>query len=82
MLGKGKDVTYKSLLHSSLDMLIFLIRYAIRFIQGDPKNGNFWKIQKKLKKSNKKKLLTEIEPLTLWRRRFLKIFEHPVFKMW
>ena len=30
-----------------------------------PKNGNFWKTQQKLKKSNKKKLLTEIEPWQL-----------------
>ena len=29
------------------------------------KNGNFWKTQQKLKKSNKKNLLTEIEPLQL-----------------
>ena len=29
------------------------------------KNGNFWKTQQKLKKSKKKKLLTEIEPLQL-----------------
>ena len=29
------------------------------------KNGNFWKTQQKLKKSKKKKLLTEIEPLKL-----------------
>ena len=27
------------------------------------KNGNFWKTQQKLKKSKKKNLLTEIEPL-------------------
>ena len=27
------------------------------------KNGNFWKTQQKLKKSNKKNLLAEIEPL-------------------
>ena len=29
------------------------------------KSGNFWKTQQKLKKSKKKKLLTEIEPLQL-----------------
>ena len=29
------------------------------------KNGNFWKTQQKFKKSKKKKLLTEIEPLQL-----------------
>jgi len=29
------------------------------------KKGNFWKTQQKLKKSKKKKLLTEIEPLQL-----------------
>ena len=29
------------------------------------KNGNFWKTQQKLKKSKKKKILTEIEPLQL-----------------
>ena len=29
------------------------------------KNGNFWKPQQKLKKSKKKKLFTEIEPLQL-----------------
>jgi len=29
------------------------------------KNGKFWKPQQKLKKSKKKKLLTEIEPLQL-----------------
>ena len=34
-------------------------------IQSDTKNGNFWKAQQKLKKSKKKKLLTEIEPLKL-----------------
>jgi len=34
-------------------------------IQSDTKNGNFWKTQQKLKKSKKKKLLTEIEPLQL-----------------
>jgi len=34
-------------------------------IQGDTKNGNFLKTQQKLKKSKKKNLLTEIEPLQL-----------------
>ena len=34
-------------------------------IQVTQKNGNFWKTQQKLKKSKKKKLLTEIEPLQL-----------------
>ena len=34
-------------------------------LQGDKKIGNFWKTQQKLKKSKKKKLLTEIEPLQL-----------------
>ena len=29
------------------------------------KNGNIWKTQQKLKKSKKKNLLTEIEPLQL-----------------
>ena len=29
------------------------------------KNGNFWKTEQKLKKSKKKNLLTEIEPLQL-----------------
>ena len=29
------------------------------------KNGNFWITQQKLKKSKKKKILTEIEPLQL-----------------
>jgi len=29
------------------------------------KNGNFWKTLQKLKKSNKKNLLTETEPLLL-----------------
>ena len=29
------------------------------------KNGNFWKNQQKLKKSKKKNVLTEIEPLKL-----------------
>jgi len=29
------------------------------------KKGNFWKTQQKLKKSKKKNLLTEIEPLQL-----------------
>ena len=29
------------------------------------KDGNFWKTQQKFKKSKKKKLLTEIEPLQL-----------------
>ena len=29
------------------------------------KNGNFWKTQQKFKKSKKKNLLTEIEPLQL-----------------
>ena len=29
------------------------------------KNGNFWKTQQKLKKSKKKNLFTEIEPLQL-----------------
>ena len=32
-------------------------------VQGDTKNGNFWKTQQKLKKSKKKNLLIEIEPL-------------------
>ena len=32
-------------------------------IQNDTKKGNFWKTQQKLKKSNKKNLLAEIEPL-------------------
>ena len=35
-------------------------------IQNDTKkNGDFWKTQQKLKKSKKKNLLTEIEPLQL-----------------
>ena len=34
-------------------------------IQSDTKNGNFWKTQQKLKKSKKKNLLTETEPLQL-----------------
>ena len=34
-------------------------------VLGDTKNGNFWKTQQKLKKSKKKKLVTEIEPLQL-----------------
>jgi len=34
-------------------------------VQSDTKNGNFWNIQQKLKKSKKKNLLTEIEPLQL-----------------
>jgi len=34
-------------------------------VQGDTKKGNFWKPQQKLKKSKKKKILTEIEPLQL-----------------
>jgi len=33
--------------------------------QGDTKKGNFWNPQQKLKKSNKKNLLTEIERLQL-----------------
>jgi hypothetical protein len=54
---KSSKVSYKILLLS--DCTFFKL-------QGDPKNGNFWKIQKKkLKKSNKKNLLTEIEPLKL-----------------
>ena len=36
----------------------------LHIIQGDTKNGNFWKTQQKLKKS-KKKNLTEIETLQL-----------------
>ena len=39
--------------------------YAISIIQSDTKNGNYGKTQQKLKKSKKKKLLTEIEPLQL-----------------
>jgi len=35
------------------------------FIQGDTKKGTFENPQQKLKKSKKKKLLTEIEPLQL-----------------
>ena len=38
------------------------------------KTGNFWKTQQKLKKSKKKKLLTEIEPLKL--RRILQSMQH------
>ena len=34
-------------------------------IQGDTKNANFWKTQQKLKKSEEKNLMTEIEPLQL-----------------
>ena len=34
-------------------------------IQVTQKNWNFWKPQQKLKKSKKKNLLTEIEPLQL-----------------
>ena len=34
-------------------------------LQDDTKKGNFWKTQQKLKKSKKKNLLTEIEPLQL-----------------
>ena len=39
--------------------------YVYVYIQVTQKNGNFWKTQQKLKKSKKKKLLTEIEPLQL-----------------
>jgi len=38
-------------------------KWSPLLIQGDKKNGNFWKTQQKLKKSKKKKLLTKIEPL-------------------
>ena len=34
-------------------------------VQGDTKKGTFEKTQQKLKKSKKKNLLTEIEPLQL-----------------
>ena len=34
-------------------------------VQSDTKMGNFWKKQQKLKKSKKKKLLTEIEKLQI-----------------
>ena len=37
----------------------------LRFLQSDTKNGNIRKTQQKLKKSKKKNLLTEIEPLQL-----------------
>ena len=40
-------------------------RIEATHIQGGTKNGNFWKTQQKLKKSKKKNLLTEIEPLKL-----------------
>ena len=43
----------------------YFVAYRITLIQSDTKNGNFWKTQQKLKKSKKKNLLTEIEPLQL-----------------
>ena len=41
------------------------IPWLVGELQGDTKKGNFWKTQQKLKKSKKKKLLAEIEPLQL-----------------
>ena len=38
---------------------------AAIYTEWHTKNGNFWKTQQKLKKSKKKKLLTEVEPLQL-----------------
>jgi hypothetical protein len=34
-------------------------------IQGDTKNGNFWKTPTKIESKKEKKILTEIEPLQL-----------------
>ena len=44
---------------------IFRFCWLCILVQGDTKKGNFWKTQQKFKKSKKKKLLTEIEPLQL-----------------
>ena len=45
---------------------VFSVRWELNIhVQGDTKKRNFWKTQQKLKKSKKKNLLTEIEPLQL-----------------
>ena len=40
-------------------------KFLCQMYRVSQKNGNFWKTQQKLKKSKKKNLLTEIEPLKL-----------------
>ena len=44
--------------------IIYKLRPEV-YTEWHKKNGNFWKNQQKFKKSKKKKLLTEIEPLQL-----------------
>ena len=44
---------------------IITLRSSYFMYRVTQKNGNFWKTQQKLKKSKKKNLLTEIEPLQL-----------------
>ena len=73
-------VIHCSIVNEKCYMVCNLIRSVVMFnksgavqthgllghVQSDTKkNGNFWKTQQKLKKSKKKNLLTEIEPLKL-----------------
>ena len=52
-------------LDTEIKMKYFISKMLYNMYRVTQKNGNFWKTQQKLKKSKKKKLLTEIEPLQL-----------------
>ena len=61
-----------SCVHIKFKMLVIFVHIVLwcqcclrRNTEWHKKNGNFWKTQQKLKKSKKKNLLTEIEPLQL-----------------
>ena len=51
--------------HVAIITLYKTLQIVTSYTEWHKKNGNFWKPQQKLKKSKKKNLLTEIEPLQL-----------------
>ena len=64
-LKQLEDVFREERYSIPLEIIQILYESIPRRIQSDTKKGNFWKTQQKLKKSKKKKILTEIEPLQL-----------------
>ena len=75
ILLKGYEVWSSYKLHTTTSTTNVLLRdferrlyqpaFSFQNTEWHKKNGNFWKTQQKLKKSKKKHLLTEIEPLQL-----------------
>ena len=60
-----KPPRYKTRNWGSMFTSIYYIQEFSLYRVTQKKNGNFWKTQQKLKRSKKKNLLTEIEPLQL-----------------